>query len=139
MRGGIETAAATLRSAAARSVILSIIEVVVVGQLFARRDVAQRDDPHLAANLIGLAVRLAGMIDEGSDSVAIDDALAAVESEQIGVLEIVVKVVGLFLGEGRADILHHQLALADGPRGVAAIRVDARLANHERHGRLFNL
>jgi len=54
---------------------------VVVGQFFSGFDVAQRDDPHLAANLVGLAVRLARVIDERRYAEAVDDLFAAVQSK----------------------------------------------------------
>ena len=129
MRGRIKAAAAALRSAIAGSVIVSVVETVVVGQLFSRFNVAQRNDPHLPSDLIGFAVRFAAMIDERCNAIAIDDALAAVEPEQVSVLKVVVKIVGLLVAEGRADVFDDERALADALGGVAPERVDGGFAD----------
>ena len=134
MRRGIQTSPAAPRTAETGRVILAIVEVVVVGQFFSGLNIAQRDDPHLAPDLIGLAVRFAGMIDEGSHAVAVDDALAPVQAEQIRVRKVVVKIVGLFVGKLLAHVFDDQLPFANRPRGVATIGVNARLAKNERHG-----
>src|ERR1700723_700437 len=69
----IEASATTFRSAQARRIVFAIVQVIVVSQFFSGGNIPQRDDPHLAANLVGLAVRLAGMIDEGRDPVAVNN------------------------------------------------------------------
>src|SRR5271169_1467163 len=81
VRRRIQTSPAALRPAETGRVIVAIVEVVVIGQFFSRRDIAQRDDPHLPPYLIGLTVRSARMIDEGGHAVAVNNAFAAVQSE----------------------------------------------------------
>ena len=77
----VQAAAAALGAAAARRIIFAIVQVVVVGQLFSWSNVAQGDHPHLPSDLIGLAVRLARVVDERGHTVAINDLLASVETE----------------------------------------------------------
>src|SRR5712692_1136251 len=138
VRRRIKTSPAARRSAETGRVRLSIVEVVIVGQFFSGLNIAQRDDPHLAPDLIGLAIRFAGMIDEGGHPVAVNNAFCAVQAEQIRARKIVVKIVGLFVGEVLAHVFHDQRPFANRPRGVAAVGVDARLANDERHRARFD-
>src|SRR5580692_224513 len=81
VRRRIQTPPAALRPTQTGSILVAVIEVVVVGQFFSSRNIALRDDPHLAPNLISLAVWLTGMIDERGHPVAINDALAAIQPE----------------------------------------------------------
>src|ERR1700738_5001584 len=74
------------------------------------------------------------MIDEGGHAVTVNDALAAVQAEQIRVRKVVVKIVGLFVGKALAHVFHDQLPFANRPRGIATIGMNARLAKDERHG-----
>src|ERR1039458_1974828 len=83
MRRRIQASAAALRPAETRSLILAIVQVIVISQFFPGLDVAQRDDPHLAADLICFAVRPARMIHERRYPAAIDDDLSPVKPEQV--------------------------------------------------------
>src|SRR5277367_6115474 len=129
----IQTSPASFCSAQTRSVLLAIEKAIVVSQLFSHRNIAQSNNPHLAPDLIRFAIWLATMIDETGHSIAVDNFLAAVEPKQIGVLKIVVKVVGLFIAHRLAHIFNDQCPLANRPRSVTTERVDARLANDQRH------
>src|SRR6266852_9814693 len=73
------------------------------------------------------------MIDECSHPVAVNYAFAAVQAEQIRARKIVVKIVGLFVGEVLAHIFYDQCPFANRPRGVATIGMNARLAKDKRH------
>src|SRR5260370_87314 len=93
-----------------------------------------RAAPHLAPDLIGIAVRFAGMIGECSPPVSVNDAFAAIQAEQIRARKIVVKIVGLFVGKVLAHVFHDQRPFANRPRGVATVGVNARLAKDKSHG-----
>ena len=55
---------------------IAVIEAVVIGQFLSRRNLPDGANNHSASDLVGFAVRVAGMIDEGSNTVAVDDPLA---------------------------------------------------------------
>src|SRR5262245_46368369 len=80
---GKHGAAATRGPAMAGGVFprLSIVDVVIVGQLLARLNVAQGNDPDATFDLIGFTVGLAGMINECSHAKTVDDGFAAVHAE----------------------------------------------------------
>src|SRR6266853_4711609 len=81
MRRRVQTSPATLRAAQTRSIVLAIKKVVVVSQFLARPNIAQRNDPHLALDLIGFAVRRTGMIHECRNAIPINDFLAAIQTK----------------------------------------------------------
>ena len=58
------------------------------------------------------------MIYERCDSEAVNNFLATVEPEQIRVREVVVKIVGLFVGEGS---LRHGVLIFDDARGTEQV------------------
>lgn len=71
--GFVDDEADTIGGAAAARVVLPLgkRKAVVVGELFAARDVAIGDDPHAAADGFGTAIRGAGVIDETGDVVGL--------------------------------------------------------------------
>src|SRR5258708_39471474 len=71
---GIHAATAVLGAAVAGSRVVdgAVPQAVVVGELLAGGDVAQRDDPDLVTLAVGLTVRVAGMVDKGGHTVAVD-------------------------------------------------------------------
>src|ERR1035438_745398 len=139
MRRRIQTPAAALHSTEARSLILAIVQVVIVGQFLPGLDVAQGDDPHLAADLVGFAVRLARMIHKRRHSTALNDHLSPVQPKQVRVGKVVIKIVRLFVGQRHTRVFNDQGPLADSFRGIAAVAMNARLANDERHSGLLSL
>src|SRR5712671_7662405 len=81
VRRRVQTPAAILRSTQTRSVILAVKQVVVVSQFLALHNIAQRNDPHLALDLIGFTVRAAGMIHERRNAIPINDFLATIQTK----------------------------------------------------------
>lgn len=65
-------AAAGSAAVAGGLVLVSIVEVVVVGQLLSGRDIANGNDPDASSYLVGFAIGIAGMIDEHGHAVSVD-------------------------------------------------------------------
>src|ERR1700751_3917897 len=103
----IHRAAATLGSAPAQRfvVIVAVIEVIVVGQLFAGGDVTQRQDPDVLVEFVGLAIGIAAMINESRHAVAVHYVLALTDAEQVRIRPVGVQVIGLFFREPRFGVL----------------------------------
>src|SRR5688572_13707463 len=144
-RVGEQGAAALLRAAIALVELLVLLvvrlfqdEPVVVGQLLARLDVAQRLDEDAALFDHRLAVRLARVVDEAGDIAAagrIDDGARA-DAEQEGVLRLIfverVAAIGLRVRDAFTDVFNDALALRDGLGRDDAAAVDTRVHNLER-------
>src|SRR5690606_35793366 len=120
------------------------VDAVVVGQLLAGLDVAQRVDEDLVLVLaalrvlldLGLAVGLAAVVHPARDvalDVGVDDVFV-IEREQEGVpVLVLVAVVLVHLGVGaqRALVADHPLALPDQLGGEYAVAVDRRQAGFD--------
>src|SRR5581483_5858588 len=99
---------------------VAVVQVVVVTQFFARGNVPLGDDPDPSFDLVGLTIRIAAMIDERGQAIAVDDVLAVVQSKEIGAARRVVNRVGLLLRQARTGVLHDERALLDRGSRVAA-------------------
>ena len=122
-------------------------DAVVVGQLFARLDRADRLDHHLVAPRIAAgallhqraAVGRAAVVDPAravAALVGVDD-VAVVEREQervTGFAAVAVEFVGLGVGQQPALVLDDLLAPGDGAGGEHAVAVDRRAAGDEATG-----
>src|ERR1700677_5175663 len=69
---------------AAGFVVVAVVQVVIVGQLFTRGDVAQRHYPHPAVQFIRLAIWVAGMIDVHRHPMAATHLRSAPDTEEVG-------------------------------------------------------
>jgi hypothetical protein len=136
---GVHAASATWGAAKARGVVFAVEEAVVVGEFFASFDVAQGNYPHSSRDDVGFAIGFARMIDERSDAVAVDDMLSAVEPEKVRRGNVIVKVVGLFVGQALANVFNYESALADQQSGIATAGVDARFSKDQGHGAYLSL
>src|SRR5580704_5224649 len=140
-------AAAGVRAAAAGEdhvdvgrIVGLALDLVVVGELLAGGDVAQRLDEHAALLDHGLAVRVAAMIDEAR-LVAIDagvDDRAPVDDEEermvVVLVLVVVAPVGLGVRHALAKVLDHACALLDALGGEHAQAVQRRVAHLDARG-----
>src|SRR6185312_7204004 len=113
-------AAALCPAGADAGIIVAIIEVVVVAEFFACLDVLRRDDPDVPVDLIRLAIRVTGMVDECGDASAVDDVHAVVKAEQVGVWVAFVELIGAFAADKWAGVLNDVCALLYGFGGVDA-------------------
>src|SRR5580658_2125669 len=117
--------AALCRAAVADGfLIVAVIQAIVVGDLVARGDVANRRNPDAAIGLFGFAVGIAAVIDKHGRAVAVDDDRAVAESKQVGDGRILVGDIGLVFGDTRTIVLGHTGAFTHGCGGVAACSVD---------------
>src|SRR5205085_5189210 len=101
-----------------RRIALAVVQVVVVGQLFARGNVAQGDDPHAPALLVGVTVRIARMVDERGHAVSIDQLVASAQPEQERMWPVVITLVCRRVGEPRRGVLVQAPAAPGRARGV---------------------
>src|SRR5579864_753218 len=122
----IHGAATFRRAAVARGRVFVVVEVVVPDEFFAGGNGAQGKDPDPAFDLVHFAVGIAGMIQVGAQTLAVDYGLAVIQPVQIGAGSAVVKAVGFFGGDARSGVLDHAGALADRCRGVYTDRVNGR-------------
>src|ERR1700728_5449059 len=119
-------AAAARRAAAAgedgidvRRVVALAPDLIVVGELFARGDIAQRVDEHPRALDHRLAVRLAGVIDEArlvaADTRVDDRVLVGDEQERVVVVRclVIVALVGLGVRDALAQVFEDARATCD--------------------------
>src|SRR5579883_816017 len=129
----VHASPAILRPAPAHRwiVVVSVVQVVVVGQFFPGHNVAQSDDPDMFVELVGFTVGIAAMVDESCDRVAIDHAVAFADAEQVGIGAVAVELVGLLLGDPRPGVLDNVRALGDVDQGIAAAAVDPRAADQQ--------
>ncbi len=131
---GKHCAAALLRSTGARAlVIVAIVKAIVVAKLFSRSNVPDRRDPNAPVNLLSLAVRVAGVVDEHGGSVSIDDLRAVPNGKQIGDRFIFVAKVGLVLIDQGPGIFHDARAFCDGRGGIAASSMNRRGTDDKAH------
>ena len=95
-----------------------IVDVVVVGEFLAGGDVAKSNDPDVIVNLVGFAVRLAGVIHERRHAKAIDHRLAVVHAIQVGYFAAGIHAGTLFGGEAGPSVLENSRASRDRRGGV---------------------
>ena len=77
------------------------------------------------------------MIDKSRHTDPVDDCLAVLESEQIGLLVIIVEIVGFLVREVRPNIFNDERIFFDGLSSVTTAGVDGRLSDDEAHGCSF--
>lgn len=112
---------------------IAVVEVVVVGQLFAGSDISQGENPDAFARLFCFAVGVAGMVEEHGSTVAVDDLLSIADAEEVGHGQGFVFDVGGLLGHTGAGVFDDARTLGNGSRGVAACGMDCGGANDETH------
>lgn len=94
--------AATYRSTIARCILfIAIKQAIIVGNFFARGDIANRAYPNVPINFIRLAVRIAGMIDKHRHAVSVDDLGSIADRKEISDRFAIVAAVRLiFIDDG---------------------------------------
>src|SRR6266496_2347235 len=112
---------------------VSVIKVVIVGEFLACGDVANGADENPSINFIGFAVWIARVIDEGGNAVAVNDALAVCQSEEVGPRRMLINRVGLIIGQLGPGVFDDDVPLLDGSGRVNAVSVDVRSANNQGH------
>lgn len=103
---------------------IPVIQVVVVGEFFAAADIAHRAYEDSAVNLVGLAVRVARMIDKCGDAVAIDHTLAVGQAKQVRTWGMLVNGVRLTIRQPRSRVFDNNVTFLNGFRGVDTVGVD---------------
>lgn len=107
------------------------MQVVLVSQLFARPDISNAADVDAAIFiLLGLAVRLAAVVQEHGGSKAIDDLLLAAR-EEIGYAPTLITDIGFIFGHAGSIVLKDANAPFDWAHGVAACSMDRGGANNK--------
>jgi hypothetical protein len=81
--------------------------------------------------LLGVAVGVAGVVEEHGGAEAVDDVALVAEAEEVGDGALGVALVGEFLGDARSVVLEDALAAGDGIERVAASGMDGRGANEQ--------
>lgn len=131
----IHTSAALFRTAGAGRVAITFIQKIVVGQLFSGGNVARADDPHAAVNvLFGFAIRIAGMVDKGRESVAVDDIFFLADRKEIGDIAVLINAIAFFLADDGSGITDDLIAPLDGGSGENAGGVNVRGSDNQSHG-----
>src|SRR5262249_33229743 len=97
---------------------LRIVDVVIVGQFFTGSNITKGDDPDAAFDLVGLTIRPARMVDEGSHAKTIDDGFAAIHAEQISYFAVGVHPIRLSSRQTRSRIFQDVCPAGDGMSGV---------------------
>jgi uncharacterized protein YneF (UPF0154 family) len=105
-------------------VVVAVVEVIIVGNFLARRDLLDCLDPHPALHHFGLAIRLAAMIDEHGRAVPVYDYIAFSESKQVGKRRVLVHLVRFVFADARARVFGDASAPANAYGGIAAGGVD---------------
>jgi hypothetical protein len=112
---------------------ISVIEIVVIGEFFACPDVANGTNNNPAFDFVGFAIRVAGVIDERSDTVAVNHVFAIEKTEQVCSRRLIVNRIRSFVGKSRAGVFNNDFPFCNRNRCVYAIAVDAGPANDESH------
>jgi len=138
---GIETAPAMpgTTKAVGGIVEISVVEVVVVGEFLARRNVADGSNENPAIDFIRLAIRIAGMVDESRDAIAVNHPLAIGQTKEICPRRMLVNVVGLIVGQLRAGVFDDNVALFNRSGSVHTIGMDLGSADNQCHKRRCTL
>src|SRR5262249_40831659 len=110
-----------------------MVDVVVVVELLASGNALKSNNPDLIFNLVGLAIGMAGVVDESRHAEAVDHRLAVVHPEQVGDLAVSVHAVRLSRAETRAGVLQNACSFRDGRSGVNPSAVQGRRANDYGH------
>ena len=141
--GRVEHCAAALRTAATTredlidvvGVVLLAADLVVVAELLALGDLTGRLDEHASLLDHGLAVAVAGVVDETRGVAAharIDDDMS-IDDEQEGVVVVrvvvLVTVIGFLVRDAVAEILDDARPFGDAARGEHALAVDGGFAD----------
>ena len=116
---------------AAGFVLIAVVQVVVIGQLFACGDVANRRNPYPAANLFGFAIGIAGVVDEHRGAVAVDDLFAVAQAEEVGRQRILIFLIGHLFADAGAGVLDNAQAFLDRGHRIAAGGVDSGRTNDQ--------
>lgn len=131
---GIHGATAILRAAVAWGLFFAaVVEAVVVAKFLAGGNVADGHNPDSVIGFLGLAIGIAGMVDEHGDAVTIDYFGAIANTEEIGDRFVFVAAVGLLFIDDGASVFDHAGAFRDGRGGVTTGGVDEGGANDEAH------
>jgi hypothetical protein len=113
----------------ARSGVVVVVEVVVPDQFLTGGNVTDGEEPDAALDLVDFAVGIAGMVQIGAQTVAVDYGLAVIESIEIGAGDAVVTAVGLVDGDAFPGVLDNPSPFADGLRSVDPNGMDWRRAD----------
>ena len=111
--------------------VVGVMKIVLIGQLLARSDVAGRDHPNAAVEVLCLAVWIAAVVDEHRRPEAVYHLTTISGAEQIGDKAVLVPLIGLILREARPVVLDDRGAFSDRPHGVAASGVYGRRTNYK--------
>jgi hypothetical protein len=109
--------------------VVVVVEVIVPDKFFSRCDVTDGEEPDAPLDLVDFAVGIAGVIQIGAESVAVNHGLAVVQSIKISTRDAVVAAVGFFRGDSLAGILDHAGSLTNRLRGVYADGMNGRGAD----------
>jgi hypothetical protein len=133
----VHTSAAIFGPAKAQGKVIwvAIVKVVVVREFFSRKNLSNCTNDHSAVDLVGLAVRITGMIDEGGYAITINHALAIGQAKEVGSGRVLVNRVGFRVAKARARIFGDDRAAFYRRGSVDTVGVNLRSANNEGHSR----
>ena len=127
LQGRVHGAAAPFCAAVADGLVRApVVEAVVVGNLFSRLDFADGRDPDASADLLGLTIRVAAVVNEHGHAMTVDDDGAVTESKQVGNGRVLIGRVGLVFTETRPGVLGNAGAFANCGRAIAAGGMNGR-------------
>lgn len=122
------------RSAIApRFILVAVVEIVIVRQFFARRDIPQGNDPYAAVPLVRLAVWIARVIDKHRRTVTVDHRRSIAYAEKVGHRRVLITLVRYFLRNARTGVLYDQRVFCDVGCCVAASCVNGGGTNNQTH------
>ena len=125
----IHGAAALSRAAVAGRRILVVVEVVVPDEFFSCGDVADREEPDAALDLIHLAIGIARVVQIRAQAVSVNYRLAIVEPVEVGAGDAIVTAIGFVNGDALPRVLNDASAFTNRGGGVDADGMNGRRAN----------
>jgi hypothetical protein len=131
LRRRVHAATALFAAAVARRLIVTVIEPVVVDEFLACFDVTNGGDVHATADLVGLAVRLAGVVHEHRHAVSVNDDFALADAEQVGEGPSLVAQVAFIFGDALTLVFQQARAFRHRFQGKAAGGMDIGTADDQ--------
>lgn len=111
--------------------IVAVAKVVLIGQLFADGNIPNGDNKNPPLMVLGLAIRIARVIDKHRRAKAINNRSAIAATKKISDKPIFIALIGDLFRKPRTLILADPHPLFEGPSGIAASRMNRRGTNNK--------